>query len=120
MSISRRWARITLLVLIIGVAVVVSSTGKGLWEWAVYSDWGPHIVMKTANSEYEIEAEWFHIVKEATVLPDNDSTVHYFQVRRKRWSWLPGDAMLRKVEIRKDEFDALMGKEKNRRAKGGQ
>ena len=38
---ARRWAGITLVVLIIGVAVVGVSMGRGVWEWAVYSDWEP-------------------------------------------------------------------------------
>ena len=88
------------MVLIIGVAVVGVSTGRGVWEWAVYSD-------------LELD-DWFMGVN--MVFTSGDPP--YSKVRQKRWSWLPGQDVIR-IEIPKDEYETML-EGRNRRAKGGQ
>ena len=107
---ARRWARITLLVLIIGVAVVAISLRQELrqvWISVAYTDvkgW-----TKSAG----------------TILTFSDpvhgrvsSTNEDFKLKAKRWSWITGENLiLVPISIDKDES---MLEETNRRAKGGQ
>ena len=89
------------MVLIIGVAVVGVTTGRGVWEWAVYSDW------ELLDIFYRGQR----------VSLDDHGDPFYFKVKRKRWSWLPGQDVVR--TITKDEYESWL-EERNRRAKGGQ
>ena len=95
---ARRWARITLVVLIIGVAVVGVSTGRGVWKWAY----------------------WYRVTEVETIRlgsPLSPATRKYYKLRHKRWSWLPGQDFLR-TEITEDQYESML-EEQIRRARCG-
>ena len=94
------------MVLIIGVAGVGVSTGRGLWEWAVYSDCRPDTALVTN----EIPIQTAHGTTEIQY--------YYYKVKRKRWSWFPAsDELL--IAISEHRYEEIL-KERNRPAKGGQ
>ena len=108
---ARRWATITLVVLIIGVAAVAISLRQGMkqvWDSVVYTDWTP----KARGSVIPI---WNHETRRITQLNLPGS---YYRMRQQRWSWLPGQDAIR-FPINKDEYESML-EERNRRAKGGQ
>ncbi len=104
---TRRWAVITLVVLIIGIAVVAISLRQGVlkkvWVSATYTDWKP---------------EEFGFVLSTGGVKTYATPLHYYRVKRQRWPWLPGQDVIR-IRIPNHEYESMM-KERNRRAKGGQ
>ncbi len=108
---AKRWAGITLVVLIIGVAVVAVSMERGVWERAVYSDWRPHMNYQPSTMVSRSKSGLITGWSSRRVWP-------YCKVKRQRWPWLPGQDVIL-IEIPKDEYEELE-KEKNSRAKGGQ
>ena len=78
-----------------------------MWEWAVYSEWDPGITW-----EWEIRDSVIQVVPAEARNPDSKTAV-YVKVKRQRWSWLPGQDVIR-IEITKDEYESMVT------AKGGQ
>ena len=101
---ARKRAYFLAAVLVIAVVVVVGSTGKGVWEWAVYSNYRPGPVRHRweKDSAGRIYFEF-----------------QYFSSRRMRWSWLPGNEE-QLEEISRGEYYTLLEKKRIRWAKGGQ
>ena len=113
---ARRWARITLVVLVIGCAFVIVPTGRGLWEWAVYSDWE----LSDPLHHYPIERlnEISIFARVDMIMMTAKEKLYLYELKRKHWSWVPGSGELRR-EISLHEYCRLLG-EYYRRAKAGQ
>ena len=101
---ARKRAYFLAAVLLIAVGVVVASTGKGLWEWAVYSNYRPGPVLH----RWEKDPAGRILFR-----------FQYFSSRRMRWSWLAGNEE-QLEEISRDEYYKILEKKRNRWAKGGQ
>ena len=109
------------MVLVIGVAVVGVSMGKGLWEWAVYSDWELDSWPLLTHPVPFYKGPRLEAATTATTFKQFQASIHenlLYKVKRKRWSWVPGPEKLRK-ETSEDEYESML-EERNRRAKGGQ
>ena len=105
------------MVLIIGVAVVGVSTGRGLWEWSVYSGWGTEMNMHGIRLISPSQKDLFprpliiRPVFRSGANPEGVMSTRpttYHKVRKKRWSWMPGPDEIR-IEIRQVEYEALGG-----------
>ena len=95
---ARPWARITLVVLIIGVVVVTVSMERGVWERAVYSDWRPYFQSSPMVSRSK--SGLITITSSRRLWP-------YCKVKRQHWSWLPGEDAIR-IEIAEDEYESML------------
>ena len=98
---ARKWATITLVVLIIGVALVVVSTDGRVWQaWEMlYSGW--ELESDPLDYQPTIFPDFSEIgivcITDVELLKAMGRQKHY-KVYRKRWSWIPGPNELR-IEI---------------------
>ena len=109
---AKRLARITLVVLIIGVAVVAISLRQGMlkqvWESVAYTDWTPETLIVENDKSIPVNP-LAHLV----------TLSGRYKVKRQRWRWLPGQDVI-SFPILNDEYESLLEEQRNRRAKGGQ